>query len=77
MAILGSIAGLAAPVTGTVDSAEIGNFLAENPIMNLGTTFDSLMASIFDTTPLTITATLPLDWTNLLTESLNGLFTSL
>jgi hypothetical protein len=76
MAILGSIAGLAAPVTGTVDSAGIGNFLADNPIMNLGTSFDSLMASIFADTPLTFTATLPLDWTNLVAESLNGLFTA-
>ncbi len=78
MAILGSIAGLAAPVTGTVSSAEIGNFLAENPIANLGTTFDSLIAGVLGAdSPLTITAVLPLDWTNLLTESLNGLFTGI
>ena len=30
MAILGSIAGLAAPVTGTVGGVDIGNFLARN-----------------------------------------------
>ena len=77
LAILGSIAGLAAPVTGTVSSAEIGNFLAENPIANLGTTFDSLIASILGgDSPLTLTAILPLDWTNLVAESLNGLFTA-
>jgi len=36
MAILGSIADLTGPVTGKVNSADVGNFLAENPIMNLG-----------------------------------------
>jgi hypothetical protein len=41
MAILASVAGLAAPVTGTVSSADLGNFLAPDPIMNLGTIFDS------------------------------------
>ncbi|MDT5023472.1 MAG: hypothetical protein QOI33_3996 [Mycobacterium sp.] len=76
MAILGSIAGIAAPVTGTVSSADIGNFLAENPIMNLGTIFDSTLASIFAGTPLTFTSTLPLDWTNLVAESLQSLFTA-
>jgi hypothetical protein len=76
MAILGSIAGLAAPVTGTVGSADIGNFLAENPFMNLGTLFDSTLASIFADTPLTFTSTLPLDWTNLVAESLQSLFTA-
>jgi hypothetical protein len=76
MAILGSIAGLAAPVTGTVSSADIGNFLAENPFMNLGTLFDSTLASIFADTPLTFTSTLPLDWTNLVAESLQSLFTA-
>jgi hypothetical protein len=76
MAILGSIAGIAAPVTGTVSSADIGNFLAENPIMNLGTIFDSTLASIFADTPLTFTSTLPLDWTNLVAESLQSLFTA-
>ncbi|MDT5087940.1 MAG: hypothetical protein QOG47_647 [Mycobacterium sp.] len=76
MAILGSIAGIAAPVTGTVSSADIGNFLAENPIMNLGTIFDSTLASIFADTPLTFTSTLPLDWANLVAESLQNLFTA-
>jgi hypothetical protein len=74
MAVLGSLAGLAAPVTGTESSAEIGNFLAPNAIMNLGTIFDSTMASIFADTPLTFSATLPLDWTNLLAESLGNIF---
>jgi hypothetical protein len=76
MAILGSIAGIAAPVTGTVGSEGIGNFLAENPVMNLGTLFDSTLASIFADTPLTFTSTLPLDWTNLVAESLGNLFTA-
>ena len=76
MAILGSFAGLAAPVTGTVSSVDIGNFLAENPVMNLGTLFDSSLASIFADTPLTFTSTLPLDWTNLVAESLQNLFTA-
>jgi hypothetical protein len=76
MAVLGSMAGLAAPVTGTVSSDSIGNFLAENPVMNLGAIFDSLMNSILAGTPLTLTATLPLDWTNLVAESLNALFTA-
>ena len=76
MAVLGSFAGIAAPVTGTVGSAEFGNFLADNPIMNLGTGFDSLMASIFAGSPLTITSVLPLDWTNLVAESLHSAFTA-
>jgi hypothetical protein len=76
MAILGSFAGIAAPVTGTVSSEGIGNFLAENPVMNLGTLFDSTLASIFADTPLTFTSTLPLDWTNLVAESLQSLFTA-
>lgn len=76
MAVLDSIAGVAAPVTGTVSSDAIGNFLADNPVMNLGTTFDSLMAGIFSDTPLAFSATLPLDWTNLVAESLNALFTA-
>ncbi|WP_428342602.1 hypothetical protein [Mycobacterium sp.] len=76
MASLGSIAGLAAPVTGTVSSEGIGNFLAPDPFMNLGTLFDSTLASIFADTPLTFTSTLPLDWTNLVAESLQSLFTT-
>jgi hypothetical protein len=83
MAILASIAGLAAPVTGTESSSDIGNFLASDPIMNLGTIFDSLAASLFappdgllSDTGITLTATLPFDWTNLLTEALNGIFTA-
>ncbi len=36
MAILGSIASLAAPVAGTVSSDGIGNFLAPDAIMNFG-----------------------------------------
>jgi hypothetical protein len=76
MAILGSFAGIAAPVTGTVSSEGIGNFLAENPVMNLGTLFDSTLTSIFADTPLTFTSTLPLDWTNLVAESLQSLFTA-
>ena len=63
-------------VTGTVSSADIGNFLAENPFMNLGTLFDATLASIFADTPLTFTSTLPLDWTNLVAESLQNLFTA-
>ncbi|MGH3971680.1 MAG: hypothetical protein ACRDTV_27225 [Mycobacterium sp.] len=77
MAVLASIAGLAAPVTGTVSSDSLGNFLADNPVMNLGATFDALMNSIFADTPLTFTATLPLDWANLVAESLNGIFTAI
>lgn len=79
MAILASIAGLAAPVTGTVSSADFGNFLAPDPIMNLGTIFDQTMASLLDiipNDPVQITATLPLDWANLVVESLNGVFTA-
>ena len=79
MAILASFAGLAAPVTGTVSSADFGNFLAPDPIMNLGTLFDSTMASLLDiipNDPVQITATLPLDWANLVVESLNGVFTA-
>jgi hypothetical protein len=74
MSILGSIAGIAAPVTGTVSSEGIGNFLAPDAIMNLGAIFDSTIASILDGGPLTITATLPLDWANLVAESLGNLF---
>jgi hypothetical protein len=74
MSILGSIAGIAAPVTGTVSSEGIGNFLAPDAIMNLGTIFDSTIATILDGGPLTITATLPLDWANLVAESLGNLF---
>ncbi len=73
MAFLSSIA---APVTGTVSSDDIGNFLADNPIMNLGSIFDSTLAGILNGGPLSITATLPLDWTNLVAESLNALFTA-
>ena len=76
MAILASFAGLAAPVTGTVSSEGIGNFLAPDAFMNLGTLFDSTLASIFADTPLTFTSTLPLDWTNLVAESLGNLFTA-
>jgi hypothetical protein len=76
MSILGSIAGIAAPVTGTVSSDGIGNFLAPDAIMNLGSIFDSTIASILDGGPLTITATLPLDWANLVAESLQALFTA-
>lgn len=79
MAILSSFASLAAPVTGTESSADFGNFLAPDSIMNLGTIFDSTMASllaIIPGDPVQLTATLPLDWTNLVTESLNGIFTS-
>jgi hypothetical protein len=76
MAILASIAGIAAPVTGTVGSDSIGNFLTDNPVMNLGNLFDSLTASLLADTPFTLNATLPLDWTNLVVESLNGLFTA-
>jgi hypothetical protein len=79
MAILASIAGLAAPVTGTVSSADLGNFLAPDSIMNLGSIFDSTMASllaIIPGDPLTLNASLPLDWTNLIVESLNSLFTA-
>ncbi len=62
-----------------MSSAEFGNFLAPDSIMNLGTIFDSTMASLLDiipNAPVQITATLPLDWTNLVVESLNGLFTA-
>jgi hypothetical protein len=76
MAILGSIAGIAAPVTGTVSSDGIGNFLAPDAVMNLGSIFDSTIASILDGGPLTITATLPLDWANLVAESLQNIFTA-
>ena len=76
MAILGSFASIAAPVTGTVSSEGIGNFLAPDAFMNLGTLFDSTLASIFADTPLTFTSTLPLDWTNLVAESLQNLFTA-
>ena len=79
MAILASVAHLAAPVTGTVSSADFGNFLAPDSIMNLGTIFDSTMASLLDiipNDPVQITATLPLDWANLVVESLNGVFTA-
>jgi len=76
MAILGSFASIAAPVTGTVSSEGIGNFLATDAFMNLGTLFDSTLASIFADTPLTFTSTLPLDWTNLVAESLQNLFTA-
>jgi hypothetical protein len=79
MAILASIAGLAAPVTGTVSSADFGNFLAPDSIMNLGSTFDATMASllaIIPGDPLTLNASLPLDWANLVVESLNGIFTA-
>ena len=76
MAILGSFASIAAPVTGTVSSEGIGNFLAPDAFMNLGTLFDSTLASIFADTPLTFTSTLPLDWTNLVAESLGNLFTA-
>jgi hypothetical protein len=79
MAILASIAGIAAPVTGTVSSAEFGNFLAPDPIMNLGSLFDSAMASllaIIPGDPLTLSASLPLDWANLVVESLNNIFTA-
>lgn len=51
MAILASFAGLAAPVTGTVSSADFGNFLAPDSTMNLGTIFDSTMASLLDLIP--------------------------
>ena len=44
--------------------------------MNLGTLFDSTLTSIFADTPLTFTSTLPLDWANLVTESLQNLFTA-
>jgi hypothetical protein len=79
MAILASIAGLAAPVTGTVSSADFGNFLAPDSIMNLGSIFDSAMASllaIIPGDPLTLDASLPLDWTNLIVESLQNIFTA-
>ena len=76
MAILGSFAGLAAPVTGTVSSEGTGNFLAPDAFMNLGTLFDSTLTSIFADTPLTFTSTLPLDWANLVAESLQNLFTA-
>jgi hypothetical protein len=79
MAILASIAGLAAPVTGTVSSADFGNFLAPDPIMNLGSLFDSAMASllaIIPGDPLTLNASLPLDWANLVVESLQNVFTA-
>jgi hypothetical protein len=79
MAILSSIAGLAAPVSGTVSSADFGNFLAPDPIMNLGSLFDSAMASllaIIPGDPLTLSASLPLDWANLVAESLQNLFTA-
>ena len=39
MSILGSIAGIAAPVTGTVSSDGIGNFLAPDAVVNLGAHF--------------------------------------
>jgi hypothetical protein len=76
MAILSSFSSLAAPVTGTVSSDNLGNFLAENPVMNLGVLLDELTSSFLSNTPLTVDATLPLDWTNLVAESLNGLFTA-
>ena len=44
--------------------------------MNLGSIFDATFASILDGGPLTITSTLPLDWANLVAESLQGLFTA-
>ena len=59
-----------------MSSEGIGNFLAPDAFMNLGTLFDSTLASIFADTPLTFTSTLPLDWTNLVTESLQNLFTA-
>jgi hypothetical protein len=79
MAILSSFAGLAAPVTRTVSGADFGNFLAPDPIMNLGTLFDASMASLLDiipNDPVQITATLPLDRANLVVESLSGVFTA-
>jgi hypothetical protein len=80
MSILGSIAALAAPVTGTEFSGTatdpaIGNFLAENPVYNLGSVVDSLVSGLLGTSsPLQITATLPLDWSNMIAETLNSLF---
>jgi hypothetical protein len=79
MAILGSFAGLAAPVTGTVSSADFGNFLAPDSFMNLGTIFDQTMAgllALIPNDPVQLTATLPLDWANLVAESLQSLFTA-
>ncbi len=76
MSILGSIAGIAAPVTGEVSSDGIGNFLAPDAFMNLGAVFDPTLASILDGGPLSVTATLPLDWANLVAESLGNLFTA-
>jgi hypothetical protein len=76
MAILGSIAGIAAPVTGEVSSDGIGNFLAPDAFMNLGAIFDATLASILEGGPLSVTATLPLDWANLVAESLASLFTA-
>ena len=75
MAILGSMASIAAPVTGTVSSDGIGNFLAPDAIMNLGSIFNATMESILGDGPLAITATLPLDWTDLIATSLANLFT--
>ena len=79
MAILGSFANLAAPVTGTVSSAEFGNFLAPDAFMNLGTIFDQSIATLLDiipNDPIQLTATLPLDWANLVAESLQNIFTA-
>ncbi len=73
MAILASFAGLAAPVTDTVSSADFGNFLAPDSITNLGSLFDSAMASLLAIIPgdsLTLNASLPLDWANLVAEGL-------
>jgi hypothetical protein len=64
------------PVTGTVSSDGIGNFLAPDAVMNRGSIFDSTIASILDGGPLTITATLSLDWANLVAESLPAVFTA-
>ena len=81
MAILASLAGLAARVTGTESGADLGDFLAPDPIMNLGSHFRFNYGQSFghnsqrpgaDSPPA-----LPLDWANLVVESLqNGLFTA-
>ncbi len=62
-----------------MSSAEFGNFLAPDSFMNLGTIFDQTMASLLDiipNDPVQLTATLPLDWANLVSESLQNLFTA-